>query len=502
MLLAAMNSCSEDWLATKSHDKILIDEYYNSEARIYEALIAAYDPMHYFDYCAGGVTNPYNPLPTMSDVMSDDIFPGGSSSTDQAHFHLAFNYTSLPTNTYDGAWATAYEGVNRANSVAYFMPGVLDISEPRKKLFLAEAAVLRTFYYSILWKFFGNIPYYETNLESPYIPEQFTADQVYEAMIAALEEAMTNGGLPMRVSDPALQGRVSWAMAAMLYAEIVMYQNDETRFAKALGYMEDIIDSGQYDLIDFALVFEQEGEWSEESIFEINYFSQGAYRSWGSPKNVGGSVYPRMAGVDGLTGSAKYSGSGWGTGCAVRPGAVAMYEEGDVRYQYSIYEPAAEGAGYKPRYQDTGFFLAKYLPRPNSIEGQIADADLNHNNNFRVYRFSETLLNAAELIARGTSGSGSAADYLLRVRTRAGLGQIAATVDNIIEERHLEFLGEGKRYWDLVRSGKAASVLVPEGDVTDPNVYRKNSWTASKKYMPIPQAEISAAHGALTQNNY
>ena len=83
------------------------------------------------------------------------------------------------------------------------------------------------------------------------------------------------------------------------------------------------------------------------------------------------------------------------------------------------------------------------------------------------------------------------------VRNRAGLEDIDASIDNVIEERHLEFVGEGKRYWDLVRTGLATSVLVP-----DAYGYRTNAWTASKKYIPIAQAEIDAAQGTLVQNNY
>ena len=81
---------------------------------------------------------------------------------------------------------------------------------------------------------------------------------------------------------------------------------------------------------------------------------------------------------------------------------------------------------------------------------------------------------------------------------RAGLvTEIEPTLDNIIEERHLEFVGEGKRYWDVIRTGKAASVLDP-----DAYGYRTNSRSSSKKYLPIPQKEIDAAKGTLVQNNY
>jgi hypothetical protein len=172
------------------------------------------------------------------------------------------------------------------------------------------------------------------------------------------------------------------------------------------------------------------------------------------------------------------------------------YSNNDARREATCWNAAAIGS-YNTRYQDTGFFLEKYAAKTGDNADQIADADLNYNNNLRIYRFSETLLNAAELIVRG-GGSGDAKEYLNRVHKRAGLTiEVAATIDNIIEERHLEFVGEGKRYWDLIRTGKAASVLVP-----DSYGYRTNAWTENKKYLPIPQSEIDAAQGTLTQNNY
>ncbi|MDD4481585.1 MAG: RagB/SusD family nutrient uptake outer membrane protein, partial [Bacteroidales bacterium] len=87
--------------------------------------------------------------------------------------------------------------------------------------------------------------------------------------------------------------------------------------------------------------------------------------------------------------------------------------------------------------------------------------------------------------------------YLNAVRTRAQVPMVSATLDNIIEERHLELMGEGKRYWDLVRSGKAESVLT-----ADKHLYRTVNWTPQKKYWPIPQSEIDKSAGTLTQNPY
>ena len=78
-------------------------------------------------------------------------------------------------------------------------------------------------------------------------------------------------------------GRMSQAAAYMIYAEMVMYQNDESRYAKALGYMQEIIkDTQNYDLNpDYANIFLESGEWTKESIFEIGYMDDGESQNQG-----------------------------------------------------------------------------------------------------------------------------------------------------------------------------------------------------------------------------
>ena len=151
-------------------------------------------------------------------------------------------------------------------------------------------------------------------------------------------------------------------------------------------------------------------------------------------------------------------------------------------------------ASYDPRYDDTGFFNRKYLPRQGGNSKSAGDKDLNYRNNYRVYRFSETLLIASELLVR-TGGSQTLADeYLNKVRGRAynntGNYKKVATLDNLLMENRLEFALEGHRFWDLVRFGKAEQVLGERG------------FTPNKKHLPIPQSEIDKAQGTLTQNPY
>ena len=135
--------------------------------------------------------------------------------------------------------------------------------------------------------------------------------------------------------------------------------------------------------------------------------------------------------------------------------------------------------------------------RKGNNKDQKADADLGFNNNLRVYRYSEVLLNAAELLLK-TDKAADAARYVNEVRTRAGLNALSSvSEDDILNERRHEFMGEGKRYFDLVRTGRAASVLTP---ANDSGGYRTKAWTEAVRYLPIPQDNIDAAQGTLTQN--
>lgn len=485
--------CSDSFLEVTSPTQEFIDTYYTTDAHIQEAVVAAYDPLHWTDW---GM-NEYNPVTLMSDIMADDLWIGGQDRTDNQAWHLMMNFEAIPTNVIKGLWSVAYSGVKRSNDVLTYLEWAGEnVKEENRAYYTAQVLTLRALYYNWLWKFWGNIPYYDVNLTAPYLAEQLPADQIYEKIIADLDNVISMNVLPMRETSENY-GRVTKAMAYMLYAEVVMYQNDESRYGKALQYMQEIINSGEYDLVDdYASIFKESGEWNKESIFEVNYTDDNAVRSWSAPLTAGGTVLPTLISPHTWPDGTDGHDQGWGF-CPVRLETYERYANNDTRRDATCWNAGALGVDYNKRYQDTGLFLEKYAALTGNNKDQKADAQLNWNNNLRIYRFSETLLNAAELIARG-AGSGDAKLYLNKVRKRAGLvTELEPTIDNIIEERHLEFVGEGKRYWDLIRTGKASSVLVP-----DEYGYRTNTWTENKKYLPIPQSEIDAAQGTLTQNNY
>ena len=80
-------ACSESFLEVESPSDLLVDEYYNTESRIYEDLVAAYDPLQWFDWSE----NQYCPLNMMSDIQSDQVWPGGGTSTDNIFWQLMSN---------------------------------------------------------------------------------------------------------------------------------------------------------------------------------------------------------------------------------------------------------------------------------------------------------------------------------------------------------------------------------------------------------------------------
>ncbi len=483
-----LSSCGKDFITVRHNSSEPLAEYFINEERMYQGLMAAYDPLEWFDYFYQ-----YNNLNFVSDIMADDIYCGGSNEGDQPILVKTHYFTATSIDCCNQIWTIAYSGINRACVVLEYVDGVPGMSDQTKARYKAEATVLKAYYYTLLWKFWGNIPYYDKNLETPYLTAQLGHDEVYEKIVTRLQEAIDMNILPMKVAAGE-EGRVSLAMAYMLYAEAVMYQNDQTRYQTALDYMKEIIAAGNYSLVDdYAGIWLESGEWCAESIWEINYTSEGGVRSWDSPIATGGTVYPILIGIAGC--STTFS-DGWGFG-PVAASAYEMYEEGDIRRDGGILNwdkfAAETGATRSPRWQDTGYFLLKYIARVNGNHGYLGDPNMNHGNNNRIYRYAETLLNAAELsVLLGQDGS----SYLQQVRDRAHCTDTGTSREDIIQERHKEFVGEGKRYWDLVRSGLAPTVLTAAN-----HEYRQTDWTESKKYWPIPQSECDKDPN-IVQNNY
>ena len=165
----------------------------------------------------------------------------------------------------------------------------------------------------------------------------------------------------------------------------------------------------------------------------------------------------------------------------------------DPRYKYTVVDidsivNAGTGRSYIAGYQNTGLFIKKFAPLAQYVS-TTGQAELNFPNDYIEIRLADTyLLEAEALVRSGTPGK--AQSYLDAVRKRVGLPSVPVTLDNIYNERKMELATEGHRWFDLVRTGKAASTLAFKGFVA-----------GKHEVLPLPLKELNGTK--LVQNpNY
>ncbi|MBS1663649.1 MAG: RagB/SusD family nutrient uptake outer membrane protein, partial [Bacteroidetes bacterium] len=148
----------------------------------------------------------------------------------------------------------------------------------------------------------------------------------------------------------------------------------------------------------------------------------------------------------------------------------ANFMYGDPRYNATIANldslKAVGAATYTAGYNNTGYFLGKFIGRVS--DKAAATPELNFGQDEYEIRLADTYLMEAEaLMNSGQSVAAGTRAYNLfnAVRARVGLAPTTLNQDALERERRLEFAGEGQRWPDLVRWGKAATVLGPKGFV-------------------------------------
>lgn len=526
ILLAAMltlSSCGNSFLDIRSTSADLMEDYYKTESQIYKTLVGAYDPLQWSDYYGG-----YNQFMFLSDLRGDDIYVGGDKGSDN-FFHQMQRYQMQPIDAPRSFWENMYTGVERCNTVIDNLPKVEDISPVLAERYEAEARFLRAWYYHWLWKFWGNVPYFDHVLEAPYVADQVHPDSLYQHIMSDLDSccSMKDGAYRMMDSPEENEwGRATIYAAMMLRARVVLYQNDYSRFEDVIKDMRRITMSGFVMTPSYDSIWVNEGEYytvqgahpTTESIWEISHRSENG--SWSWPQGGEGTIYPKFIGINGLDGDPEFQ-DGWGFG-PIRKAAYLAYDEEDQRRDASIIDIQArrqmlqDSLGititWAERANHTGYYNKKYTAR-KGYNNCSYDPELNFNNNVRVFRYSECLLNMAELCLR-TNRASLAQTYLDQVRARAFRDEeyksgskhyVTATMEAIIEERRLEFMGEGHRFWDLVRWSHAEDVNIDINAIlsgTDEIGNYSRTWNDNWKWLPIPSLEIDRTEGAhqLKQN--
>ena len=173
LVLSVSVSCTADFLDVDPTTEIPEKDYYDDYETLLKGLMAAYAPLQWPDFVFGE----YGQLTFVSDVMSDDVRVGGANETDIPYLQLMRKFSATPNYTPSVLWVVFYSGVYRANTVLQYVDTAEGMSGSTRSRIKAEAYVLRAYYYTWLWKLFGNVPYYERNPTDPdYLIDQLTAD--------------------------------------------------------------------------------------------------------------------------------------------------------------------------------------------------------------------------------------------------------------------------------------------------------------------------------------
>jgi hypothetical protein len=470
-------SCSDDFVDPKPGYSIDSENYFNSKADYDQALVATYDLLQ---------STYANVL--LGEIASDNTLAGGESPTDVIGWQQVDDMIHTQTNSnLRDIWNWMFAGVQRANYILEFQN---KIDFEGKAQLIAETRFLRAYYQFELVKWFGGIPMkgdarFKIGDETK-IPRS-SVEEVYASIEADLTFAIAN------LSPTAAQkGRVTKGAAQALLGKAYLYQN---KFALAATTLESLISTSPYSLVtDYNSIFEMEGENGPESVFEVQYTDvEGA--GFGCLQCSEGNVAVGFSGIRGYEGP--LFSPGFSFNVPTQESADA-FEVGDKRKDVAILDIAAWAAAnstvkYGKGNEDTGFFNRKYLPRKRSANA-AGDLNLTNPNNYRAIRYADVLLMAAEAYNRGGIDDGKARGYLNEVRKRAFgdnnhniSASGAALTDFILAERRLELFGEGHRFFDLVRTGKAVGTI--PGFEKDKN-----------ELFPLPIEEIQFANGNWKQN--
>ncbi|CAI8182569.1 MAG: SusD-like protein [Bacteroidia bacterium] len=426
----------------------------------------------------------------VGEIASDNSIAGGESVNDTEGLHeIEAMAHDAVNNELRSVFRWNYAGVTRAN---YLLENKNNIDFEGKDKIIAEATFLRAYYYFELVKYFGDVPL--------VVDKRLGADEVTKIdrtprseVFAQIEQDLIFAAAGLDWNDP-VKGRVTKGACLSLLGKAYLYQN---KFDQAVSTLDQVIDQNQYELIsEYNDLFKVNNEGHSESVFDVQY-SGAEGGGYGCLICLEGNAAPGFQGIR------QYSGPIYGDGNSYNLPTQDLYDAfdaTDIRRDATVLDIDAFIAD-QPNSSDityaigggghTGFYNNKYIKRQGEIG--LPDNDLTSPVNYVVIRYADVLLMAAEAHNRASTPDDSKAqDYLNQVRNRVNMSPINATGNTLTEaiwlERRLELSGEGHRFFDLVRTGKAADEI--------------NGFVSGKhELFPIPQVEIDLAGGNWSQNN-
>jgi hypothetical protein len=454
-----------------------VNNSYNTASQAEAALAGAYNTFTSSDYYI------WDNIFT-ADVRSDNHYAGGDNPDFFQYDNL--NLTATNSKVY-ADWSSLYNGILKANTVIQRVPLITDpsLSAERKTQIVGEAKFLRAYHYFQLVKNWGGVPLVivPVNTTEPgeiNTPRSSVTD-VYNQIITDLTDAAT--ALPDTYGSDASvnKARATKGAANALLAKVYAQKPDRD-YNQVLNYANEVINSpAGYALVNYSDLFDGNHYNNAESILEAQ-FNGTTIGNWSPslllPPSITNTTWRKF-----ITPSKDLSKAFDAAGDVVRKGQTMLFEQAPWVDEY--WSATVNGNVPFP-------YKQRNLTNGNSTSRQY------------MLRLGDIILLKAEAL-NALGRTGDAATEVNKIRKRANLGNTPAASQAdmalaIENERRLELAQEGQRWDDLVRYGRAETVMNALNEVNLVTGQKVNyNMTKEKELLPIPQTEINR-NPALTQN--
>jgi len=484
VLVSGFVACS-DLLEEVPLSQASPENSFKTEANAISAIAGVYNALH-----LKGVYGQ-----SQLEFTTDETYAG--SKVPRSGFNL-YTFTADNIEVVLPIWSDHYDGINRANQAISNIPSIdMDVAE--RNTLVAEAKFIKALLYFNLIRFFGDVPYKDTetaslnNLDIPRTP----VATIYENIIEDLEYGIVN----LKVKASGLAGHATQDAAKTLLASVYltrgsMAKRDNTGdqgladFALAAKFAKEVMDSNSYSLCDyFPDAFIVQNKNNDEIVFDVQFKSPGLGVGSGIGLNMG--IPSDASGVDNL--------SNGGSQASIRACHYHQYyyETADsIRMQWTnarIEIVVATGkykiiSAVSTNPPTSAAKFRRYPVRDPDFALKTSDYDVN----WPIFRYAEVLLIYAEASNETSGPTQEAIDALNKLRSRArnvnvggvhndvlprsltlqkSTGLVDLTLSNslvstqeafrdyIVLERSRELSSEGKRWFDLVRWGTLKSTL-------------------------------------------
>ncbi|WP_294199733.1 RagB/SusD family nutrient uptake outer membrane protein [uncultured Chryseobacterium sp.] len=455
-ILSLLGSCSSDLLNTLPEADKVTSNFYKDASQIEQGVNGVYGSLQYTGQYKQG-------LLTIGEIPSDNTFDEVPANDNFTYGEFDF-FTIQPTNSLiENAWKDNYVGIQQANIILNRIGSITDMSEGTKKTRIGEMKFLRALMYFNLVRIFGDVPLVTqetTDVNSYFGQSRTPANEVYNFVEGELKEAIT-----LLPATAAQKGRATKGAALGILGRVLMTRN---KFSEALPYLSQIDGLGYSLLSDVTKIFDVTNKNNAEIIFDVQFAS-------GLNGNSEGSNAFQLFSPSGTVSGAK--------------GHNLPTKE-----VYNLYSSADKRRNAYIGLTNNGVPYTKKLVKTSSA---VDDGG----SNVVVIRLADVYLMMAECYAQ-TNDLTNANLYLNKIKTRAGITNVNLTsqqalLAEIDKERRLELIGEGHRWFDLVRTGKAVQVMTQYFAVTPG--YSTATIDQHNLLMPVPQNQINT-DPAIKQN--